>query len=370
MKKFILLLSLVSFLQHSSTLAWGTEGHHLVAEIAFRKLSDQAKANVMNFLGTTTIEQASVWMDEMRSNKEYDFMKPWHYINIEKGVQYLPSTEENIVNEIIEKQRELMHFKTLCSDQVKTDVMILFHLIGDLHQPLHAGYGIDRGGNNVQVNFMGEGSNLHWVWDTKIIEQEKINLESCLQLMQGLNPDQISAIKAYDVSSWMMGSRSYLDSVYSFTGNVLGEEYTQKNRHIVEQQLVYGGLRLAAVLEQIFGTTNSTSKASPELPVNKSGTITTEDAINHVGETITVCGKVFGGKYLDHANGKPTFINMGAAYPNSPFTLVIFGSDRGSFSYAPEQFLDNKNICVTGLIKLYKGKPEIIVNKESQIEMK
>ena len=60
--------------------------------------------------------------------------------------------------------------------------------------------------------------------------------------------------------------------------------------------------------------------------------------------------RFFGGKYLKNANGgSPTLINMGADYPDNPFTLVIYGSDRGSFSYRPEEWFPEKNICVTGL---------------------
>ena len=98
-------------------------------------------------------------------------------------------------------------------------------------------------------------------------------------------------------------------------------------------------------------------------------TITAADASKHIGEKGTVCGKVFGGRYFETANRQPALLNMGAAYPDNPFTFVIFGEDRKKFSYRPEEFLVNKEVCVTGQIVDYKSKPEIVVSDSVQIKI-
>jgi aspartyl/asparaginyl-tRNA synthetase len=90
-----------------------------------------------------------------------------------------------------------------------------------------------------------------------------------------------------------------------------------------------------------------------------------DSAAKHVGERITICGTVYGVKAME----KVTFINMGSAYPNSPLTVVIFARDLGKFSDIPEKLYGNKSICVTGTIKEYKGKAEIIVNKQENIKV-
>ena len=94
------------------------------------------------------------------------------------------------------------------------------------------------------------------------------------------------------------------------------------------------------------------------------------EAAKHVGEKITVCDKVFGGRFLENAKDQPTLINMGDAYPNNPFTFVIFGDNRKKFSYAPEEFLLNKQVCVTGEISSYHDKPQIIVMDSTQLKIK
>ena len=93
--------------------------------------------------------------------------------------------------------------------------------------------------------------------------------------------------------------------------------------------------------------------------------IALQDLSKHAGEKVTVCAKVYGIKYLDRSG--TTFINVGAAYPSSPLTIVIFKKDRSNFAKVPEQLYSNKNICVTGTLTQYKGKAEIIVSKPDAI---
>ncbi len=91
--------------------------------------------------------------------------------------------------------------------------------------------------------------------------------------------------------------------------------------------------------------------------------VSADSASKHVGETVTICSKVFGTKSLETV----TFINVGAAYPNSPLTIVIFAKDIANFKTSVEDLYNNKNICVTGVIKDYNGRPEIVVTKPEEI---
>ena len=94
---------------------------------------------------------------------------------------------------------------------------------------------------------------------------------------------------------------------------------------------------------------------------------TPEDAGKHVGDSIKVCGKIFGGRFFETSKGCPTLLNMGAAYPASPFTIMIPGDVRAKLGYAPESEWKEKNVCVLGKVILFKEKPEIIVYDMSQI---
>ena len=90
-------------------------------------------------------------------------------------------------------------------------------------------------------------------------------------------------------------------------------------------------------------------------------------AKDHVGEEGTVCGKVADTRYLESGK-KPTFLNFDERYPNHTFTVVIFGENRAKFGSPEKDYLD-KNICVTGKIEDYNGKPEIIVTQPQQVKV-
>ena len=97
-------------------------------------------------------------------------------------------------------------------------------------------------------------------------------------------------------------------------------------------------------------------------------TITASEASAYVGQTATVCGYVASAKYAYRSKGQPTFLNLDEPYPRQIFTALIWGNDRPAFG-APETTYSGKSICVTGRIKNYRGKPEIIVSSPSQIRV-
>jgi DNA/RNA endonuclease YhcR with UshA esterase domain len=96
--------------------------------------------------------------------------------------------------------------------------------------------------------------------------------------------------------------------------------------------------------------------------------LTAAEAKNHVGERATVCGQVVSTRYADRSKGQPTFLNLGAAYPTQIFTIVIWGSDRSKFG-EPETKYRDRQVCATGVIKSYRGTPEIEANEPSQIKI-
>jgi micrococcal nuclease len=93
--------------------------------------------------------------------------------------------------------------------------------------------------------------------------------------------------------------------------------------------------------------------------------ITAEEASKNIGKTVTICGKIFGGRYFE-SNDK-TLLNMGGAFPNHLITLVIDGTSRKKFSFKPEELYTNKHVCVKGEIKEYRGKPELHITEVEQI---
>ena len=96
----------------------------------------------------------------------------------------------------------------------------------------------------------------------------------------------------------------------------------------------------------------------------KAQSITAADAKNHIGEQATVCGKVAGERTATNSRGEPTFINLDSAYPNQVFTILVWGDDRKNVGELPHI---GSHLCATGLIKDYRGVPEIVVSSSGQL---
>ena len=93
--------------------------------------------------------------------------------------------------------------------------------------------------------------------------------------------------------------------------------------------------------------------------------LTTSEAKYRIGEQATVCGRVASGRHT-RARGNPTFLDLDKAYPNQPFTVLIWGKDRAKFRN-PEETYRNKKICVTGRVGSDRGEPEMIISNPSQL---
>lgn len=242
-----LTFSLIPF----STYAWGAKGHKIVAAIAKQSLDKQIVDSIQKYLGTMSFEDASVWMDEVRSDHSYDYLKPWHYVNVEKDKTYVKTKDPEVVNEIEIAISTLKEKGARDKDKINFALKVIFHLIGDIHQPLHCGYADDKGGNKIEVQFLNKGTNLHKVWDSEIIEDAGISLNDCLNLANELSLKEKKKIQANNVEVWMNESRELLSEVYNFETKIK-QDYIDKNKPVIEKQLVRAGIRLAMILHETF----------------------------------------------------------------------------------------------------------------------
>lgn len=107
----------------------------------------------------------------------------------------------------------------------------------------------------------------------------------------------------------------------------------------------------------VFSLSCLSSVAQTKIPV--------DSAKNYKDKLVTICAKVYGIKYLEKS--EITFIDLGAAYPDAPLTVVILAKDKANFPQNPETLYSDKQICVTGTIKEYEGRLEIDVESPDQI---
>lgn len=240
----------------AKTFAWGSKGHALVAEVAFNYMDENTKKEVLKYLNGMTIEDAANWMDNVKSDHSYDYMRAYHYVNFDKGAKVLETEGDNIIFQLNTTIKELQNKEKLSKEEINLKIKILFHLIGDLHQPLHVGYGADKGGNTMQINYNFRGTNLHSLWDSGIIEYKKISLPDCLNANK-YSVNEMRALQYIDVVSWATDSRAYLPQAYKTGGNKTGgnkinDEYVDACVPLIENQILKAGIRLAGVLNEVF----------------------------------------------------------------------------------------------------------------------
>ncbi len=254
MKKLLLSFVMAFCALPHISFGWGHKGHQLVAEVAWEMLNEKAKANLKQHLDGFTIESAATWMDDIKSNRSYSYMNKWHYVNVPKGGSYTENGEENVISELEKTISALRKNEHLSADDYAKELRILFHLVGDLHQPLHCGYGDDKGGNDIQVNYNKHNSNLHRVWDTDIIESEHISLADCLAMKKTFTEGDLAHLTKIDVKMWMRQPRSQLKQVYDFPEDgTIDMGYISKNKDLVKEDIFIAGARLAAVINDILG---------------------------------------------------------------------------------------------------------------------
>lgn len=237
--------------------AWGPQGHRLVAALAWTGLTPQAQAEVLVLLaGETdpTLPGIANWADQLRA-EDPDLGKrsaSWHYVNIaEEDCQYDAARDcpgGNCVVGAIDRQLAILadHEQPLAARRQALKFVV--HFVGDVHQPMHAGFGHDKGGNTVQVNLDGDGSNLHRLWDSGLLNTAGLDDAAYLRNLQpaplatGLDSgpiDWAEASCAIAVQPGLYPARAKIDGAY-----------VQRWRPVAEAQLRRGGARLAVVLNQ------------------------------------------------------------------------------------------------------------------------
>lgn len=254
MKKHLTtLLLLLTFTISAS--AWGPTGHRVTGWIAEKYLSKKTRAVLQKILKGQSLAIASTWMDEVRSDSSYNYMTDWHWVTIPEGQTYHTSvknpngdiiaTIERIIGEL--KNKDLGE-----GGQVER-LKILIHLVGDIHQPLHVSAIEDRGGNNVQVMWFRNQSNVHRVWDSDIIDDTRLSYTEMAESLDKPGHAEVRAWQSAPVEEWARESQSYHPHVYNYGNGRLGYRYAYLNYPIIRHRLLQAGVRLAGILNEIYG---------------------------------------------------------------------------------------------------------------------
>lgn len=287
MRRLILLALLsVTAIAPNSALAWGREGHAVVAQIARGYLTPKAAAAVDALLATDSdaltppdLGARASWADAWRKNHRET--TEWHFVDTELDHPDLlaacfgfpasaaPASagpeKDCVVGRIDAFARELADSKTGAAERLLA-FKFLLHFVGDLHQPLHAADNQDRGGNCVPLALGGPRTvNLHNYWDTVAVEAIDPDADRLAKTLAAqITPAQRKAWEQGDTKAWAMEAFAVAKAnVYTIGSKpgcatdtapiALPDGYGDNAKAVVAEQLKKAGVRLALELNRALG---------------------------------------------------------------------------------------------------------------------
>jgi hypothetical protein len=267
-------LAAAATLLPSPALAWGKTGHRVVAAIADTQLSGLARAHIEQILGPgESLDEAATWPDDMRADPSPFWQKtasPWHYVTL-NGTTYDHAPPEGDALESLGRFSKMLQDPNASLADKQLALRFVVHLVGDLHQPLHAGKCCDKGGNDVKVTWMGKPTNLHAAWDSSIVDEEQLSFsELAAKLERHISPSDVIAWSDVNPRDWVIESAELRDRVYPTAADMpkpvkgkkrrkhqpvlpdLSYSYFYRFTPVMERRLSQAGVRLAAYLNAIF----------------------------------------------------------------------------------------------------------------------
>lgn len=249
--KFALANLLLSF--GSIVFAWGPQGHESIAGLADSLLSPKAKQETTRLLYLEpgqTLTSIATWADENRTKDN----ARWHFINFPRDTcTYEPDRDcrdGQCAIEALRKQISILSNKAASDKDRLTALKFVVHLMGDIHQPLHAGLSDDKGGNQYQVQFGEKSTNLHALWDTDLIDNLQLTNANLIYEIKTLaTPDlhmDSDAMKVAQESCAIAHSNNF------YPTRIIGKNYVTESTIVLKARLSMAGHRLAALLNKVL----------------------------------------------------------------------------------------------------------------------
>ncbi len=246
-----------------TSMAWGMIGHRIVGEIAARHLSPKAKIAINKILGNESVAMASNWADFVKSDSSFNYLNSWHYIDFDDSTLTASSLANKLKNDTATDAYSKINFliKQLKDNKLSEEkklmyLRLLIHIVGDIHQPFHTGRTEDKGGNTIKVLWFNQPSNLHSVWDEKLIANQELSYTEYVSAIDHATIIQQSAWQKQPISSWIFESYQLANTLYSEIkqpNQKLSYRYNFDHLASLNEQLLKGGIRLAGLLNEIFG---------------------------------------------------------------------------------------------------------------------
>ncbi len=255
--------------------AWSSAGHKIIAQIANQQLTPQVRQQISTLTGED-LEASAWWPDQIKDSTAWKHTASYHFKELNEGVDYFTSLKTlsesskkrgDIIRALLKAEDVLRDTKASLKDQ-KNALRFLTHFVADIHQPLHAGFVSDLGGNKVSMTWFGKSRNLHSVWDGSLISthafknniQGEQYISEYAALLDKPTPQQMAQWQNSYVMEWFEESLEQRGEAYIGLSET-SENYYQRHIDRNNLRLVQAGYRLGHWLNQIFTKAPLSAKA-------------------------------------------------------------------------------------------------------------
>lgn len=262
MKKLYIIVLFLSILFPAQMFAWSMTGHRIIAEIAQRNIKSKTNKEVTRLLDGMPMAYWANWPDFIKSDKtgKWDHTHIWHFVNApgnlseNEFVEYIRNVRQDNLYSEIPKLVKTLGNKSLPDEERRTALIFIIHLLGDAHQPMHVGREEDLGGNKISLFWFNSPTNLHAVWDGKLIDYEKYSYTEYTDMLNIMPKAERTALRQGSLEVWLYESHQLANALYDSTkeGENLMYEYSYKYKQTTELQLKKAGMRLAAILDMVL----------------------------------------------------------------------------------------------------------------------
>jgi len=259
----IRILTVLAIAGAQVAMAWGPEGHRVVGALALDHMQPEPRTALEQVVGTTDQEALTAWCnwpDEYRETEMGKWSTPLHYINMVPGESHYQRerdcAEGLCVTEAIRTYAAQLADVTLPDRSRREAFGFVCHFVGDLSQPLHAGFGEDRGGNNFKINYNGAESDLHTFWDHDLIEEHTDSWSELYDMVRKLPYEADAQPWSPDeIVEWTNRSHAIAAGCVYPDQPDITEEFAVKTWEHIQKQLLVGGGNLARVLDAALAVT-------------------------------------------------------------------------------------------------------------------
>ena len=241
-----------------NTFAWGPKGHRIVAQVAYDNLDNKARKHVDKVLGTHGMIYLSTWPDEIKSDTIYPTSFTCHYQDLAGGM-----TDAEVVATLTNYPQEggdlFMALDSLEAVLLRQpdchDALVFYvHMMADRYCPMHLAHLDDQGGNKVKMKWFGQNTNLHSVWDSKLVENKGFSYTEYANYLYDVYGKQRKEILRMTEAERLLYTYHLTDSVYQYQSTWSGNAYHYAYRwaSAMEYQLYMAGIKLAQSRNAIF----------------------------------------------------------------------------------------------------------------------